>query len=229
MTSYRFIDFHVDDECVFSWFWHEEKFEILTEHVSWAKKHRYCLDINFFVQKNVFYFLPFFITSSLILNVWQCLVKAEHLLICCGYTFISKKSFLQRTCTALVLQTGSTYLKLWGVLLAHFRIHNGILAVLSSALQPLIFPFLQQNPQVTQYIQTLRWPLSTHAPWLESFMFSRIPLGVRKTLLHGGGVTSCGTYGHQSGQRVIPPTASSADPLGWKSSRWAIVSDVVCY
>ncbi|CAB1453365.1 unnamed protein product [Pleuronectes platessa] len=43
-------------------------------------------------------------------------------------------------------------------------------------------------------------------------MFSRIPLGVQKTLLHGGGVTSCGTYGHQSGQQVMPPTASSADP-----------------
>lgn len=52
-------------------------------------------------------------------------------------------------------------------------------------------------------------------------MFSRIPLGVRKILLHGGGVTSCGTYGHQSGQQVIPPTASSADPLCSKGSRWA--------
>lgn len=45
-------------------------------------------------------------------------------------------------------------------------------------------------------------------------LFSRIPLGVQKTLLHGGGVTSCGTYSHQSGPQAIPPTASSADPAG---------------
>lgn len=82
-------------------------------------------------------------------------------------------------------------------------------------------PIFAAKSRVTQYIQTLRWPLSTHAPLLESVMFSRIPLGVRKTLLHGGGVTSCGTYGHQSGQQVIPPTAPLADPLCWKGSRWA--------
>lgn len=74
---------------------------------------------------------------------------------------------------------------------------------------------------VGECIQTLRWPMRTHAPWLESLMFSRIPLGVQKTLLHGGGVTSCGTYGHQSGQQVIPPTMSSADPLCQRGSRWA--------
>lgn len=82
------------------------------------------------------------------------------------------------------------------------------------------FPLCAVQYQMTVFIQTLGWPLSTHALWLESFMFSRIPLGVRKTLLHGGGVTSSGTYGHQSGQGVIPPTSPGADPLCWKGSRW---------
>lgn len=50
-------------------------------------------------------------------------------------------------------------------------------------------------------------------------MFCRIPLGVQKTLLHGGGVASCGTYGHQSGPKAMPPTESPADPLCC-SSRW---------
>lgn len=40
-------------------------------------------------------------------------------------------------------------------------------------------------------------------------LFSRIPLGVQKTLLHGGRVTSCWTSGHQSGPKVIPHTESS--------------------
>lgn len=50
-------------------------------------------------------------------------------------------------------------------------------------------------------------------------LFSRIPLGVQKTLLHGGRVASCGTYGHQSELKAMPPTKSSADPL-WCGSRW---------
>lgn len=36
-------------------------------------------------------------------------------------------------------------------------------------------------------------------------MFSWIPLGVHKTLLHGGGVISCGTYDHQSGAASDTP------------------------
>lgn len=36
-------------------------------------------------------------------------------------------------------------------------------------------------------------------------LFSRIPLGVQKTLLHGGGVTSCGTYSHQSVHKQCRP------------------------
>lgn len=74
---------------------------------------------------------------------------------------------------------------------------------LCSVLQPR--PPFAAKPPVTQLIPTLRWPMSTHAGWLESLMFSRIPLGVQKTVLHGGGVNSCGTYDHQSGQQVTPP------------------------
>lgn len=63
-------------------------------------------------------------------------------------------------------------------------------------------------------------------------MFCRIPLGVQKTLLHGGGVASCGTYGHQSGPKAMPPTESPADPLCC-SSRWVrwvfFFSRICCY
>lgn len=62
-------------------------------------------------------------------------------------------------------------------------------------------------------------------------LFCRIPLGVQKTLLHGGGVASCGTYGHQSGPNAMPPTESPADPLCC-SSRWlgrGFFKDLLCY
>lgn len=36
-------------------------------------------------------------------------------------------------------------------------------------------------------------------------LFSRIPLGVQKTLLHGGGVTSWGTHSHQSVHKQYRP------------------------
>lgn len=80
------------------------------------------------------------------------------------------------------------------------------------------FPFLQWNPKWLS-ILNIKMAYECSHSLTGVALFSRIPLGVQKTLLHGGRVTSCGTYGHQSGPKTIPPTASSADTLCW-CSRW---------
>lgn len=91
----------------------------------------------------------------------------------------------------------------------------------SSALQLLTtFPFCSRSPRDSLYPNIEMAYEYTCSPTGVA-LFSRIPRGIQKALLHGGGVTSCGTYGHQSGPQAIPPTASSADPLCWKCSRWA--------
>lgn len=41
-------------------------------------------------------------------------------------------------------------------------------------------PFSLWKPRVARCIQTLGWPMSTHAPWLESLCFPGYHLGFRK-------------------------------------------------
>lgn len=100
-------------------------------------------------------------------------------------------------------------------LIALCRIHSGI-RELCLAVDNLV-PFLRSEiPSGSVYLN-IKMAYEYTRSLTRVILFSRIPLGVQKTLLHGGGVASCGTYGHQSG--AMPPTESSADPLCC-GSRW---------
>lgn len=121
---------------------------------------------------------------------------------------------------AEVLQTGSWTQNLevprWSILIGYTLEFE---CPLSSILQALIsFPFRSKTPSGSVN-PNIKMAYEYTRSLTGVALFSRIPLGVQKTLLHGGGVTSCGTYSHQSGPQAIPPTVSSADPLCW-GSRW---------
>lgn len=127
--------------------------------------------------------------------------------------------------------------KHWGVTLTSFkRVHPGIWVPQSSILQSQIaFPFHSKTPSGSVN-PNIKMAYEYTCSLTGIVLFSRIPLGVQKTLLHGGGVTSCGTYSHQSGPQAIPPTVSSADPAcrgsRWVRSRWLFSLDAkrfICF
>lgn len=103
-------------------------------------------------------------------------------------------------------KTQSTEVSHWSVLIESFSIHPGI--CLPSELHFAVvdsFPFLQQKSQVTQYIQTLRWPMSTHAPWLESFCFPGYHLGFRKHSFMVAGLLPAGPMVINQDRKWYPP------------------------
>lgn len=100
----------------------------------------------------------------------------------------------------------STDVSHWSVLIAGFRIHPGIwvpselyFAVIDS------FPLFAAKSQMTQYIQILRWPMSTHAPWLESICFPGYHLGFRKHSFMVAGLLPVGPMVINQGSKWYPP------------------------
>lgn len=122
---------------------------------------------------------------------------------------------------ATIKQTQSTEVSHWSVLTASFRIHTGIWVPLQ-----LYFPVADSfslfaaKSQVTQYIQTLRWPMSTHAPWLESFCFPGYHLGFRKHSFMVAGLLPAGPMVINQGRKWNPPLRL-LQTLCWEGSRWA--------
>lgn len=99
----------------------------------------------------------------------------------------------------------------------------------------LLPPSQATKPPVTGHIQTLRWPLSTHAPWLDSLLFSRIPLGgSENTPSWWRGYFLRDPWSSIRGSKWCPPTTTCvAGPLCCEGSRcdhfrWDIFPSIQC-
>lgn len=93
--------------------------------------------------------------------------------------------------------------KPWGVVLISFkRIHPGIWA--PSYSRWFLFLFAAKS-RVAQCIQTLRWPMSTRGPWLESFCFPGYHLGFRKHSFMVAGLLPAGPMVINQGHKRYRP------------------------
>lgn len=73
-----------------------------------------------------------------------------------------------------------------------------------------------------QSIKTRQIPPNICVPWLQPSLFSRIPLGVQKTLLHGGWVTSCEPGIHQSDVQCSAPQEAALLTTLKNDYRWGL-------
>lgn len=157
---------------------------------------------------------------------WCLVLVVLHQTLTWNELYIRKFRLVVANSVSLRFVKKESYLEKWGPdcwtlrLIALCRIHSGIWASseLCLAVDNLL-PFLRSEIPSGSVNLNIKMAYEYTRSLTRVILFSRIPLGVQKTLLHGGGVASCGTYGHQSGPKAMPPTESSADPLCC-GSRW---------